>query len=197
MKSWKKTLIIIIVLAALFHVITIAALPYVVSGMVQNRLLEKGKLEKNVFYHGAIRQFEDVVVPGDNPDTITSRLVYDIRKAPLLVKLRIPDNASYWSFSLYANNLDNFYTLNDMDAKSKYRTSTVNLVIIKSKDAYKKKPDEVVVQSPSATGIGIIRIVVQDRYSPEVREELANLRKIQMASKCELVKLPDLKSPLF
>jgi uncharacterized membrane protein len=187
MKNWKKTLVIIIVLAAFFHIITIIALPYVVFGVVQNTFLRKGNLEKNVFYHGSIRQLEDVVVPGDNPDTMTSRVVYDIGKAPLRVKLGIPEHASYWSFSLFANNLDNFYTLNDMDAKSKYNSRMLNLVIAKSGDEYRKKPDEVAVISPSNTGIGLIRITVRDRYSAEGQKELASLKKIQMESQCELV----------
>ncbi|MFC1884686.1 hypothetical protein ACFL2O_07940 [Thermodesulfobacteriota bacterium] len=78
--------------------------------------------------------------------------------------------------------------MNDIEARSRYNSNTVSLILVKSKDEYKAKPSEKVIVSPSTSGMGLVRIIVKDRYGSEGQKEIESLSKIQKESKCEIVR---------
>jgi uncharacterized membrane protein len=184
MNKWIRRIIITLVLAIIIHFIALMAIPNIVGSAIKGILLEKGKHPINTLYHIGMRTMEDKRVRMDNPDTSTSRLVYDVSKKPLRISLTVPEPSTlpYWSFALYARNMVNFYVLNDKTAKSKYNSTQVELLLIGPNSNYKKTADEIVIRSPNNIGFGIIRTVVPDRYSAEGMKQADEILKLQRRS---------------
>jgi uncharacterized membrane protein len=94
-----------------------------------------------------------------SPDFAYSACAYDLADGPLT--LRVGAWHEYWSLSLYAANSDNYFVIDDREART-----GVNLTLVRRiRDA----PDgaERVVRSPSARGIALIRRLAPtpDEYS--------------------------------
>ena len=84
-----------------------------------------------------------------SPDFAYSACAYDLAQGPLM--LRVEPWHSYWSLSLYADNSDNYFVIDDREARG---GAEITLV----RDA-RRAPDGAtqVVQSPSQRGIALIR----------------------------------------
>ncbi len=85
-----------------------------------------------------------------NPDSVISIMAYDLRKGPVRVSGETwPD---YWSMSLYQQNSDNYFVVNDLQLGSK----SFNFILSQSNQQVDGQNGSVVI-SPSETGIMLIR----------------------------------------
>jgi uncharacterized membrane protein len=84
-----------------------------------------------------------------SPDFAYSACAYDLGDGPLT--LRVPAWSAYWSLSLYADNSDNFFVIDDREAHG-------GAEIVLAKRGAEHPRDAVrVVESPSQRGIALIR----------------------------------------
>lgn len=164
----------LLVAALIGHYVTLAALPHYGTAKTFANINKKGALVPNKLLSSGLRYHGTDVVPRDNPDTTTSFAKYDLSKGPVRFTGAIPTDGVYWSMSLYAYNTDNFFVLNDRDAKSR----SPKVVIVRKGRPYTPAPDELVAHSPSTTGALIVRLIVPDRNDkPTVDALTAELRK--------------------
>ncbi|MEA3222749.1 MAG: DUF1254 domain-containing protein [Thermodesulfobacteriota bacterium] len=186
MKGWKQDILAILILAVVVHLIALWAIPRLIEGMVEKGMLAKERCKLNAICCRDINVAGIDEIPMANPDSLFSRLVYDVSKEPLRIHLTVPDTGMYWSFSLYARNLDNYYVLNDRRLKSEYGSREMEIALVGPKSHYKKtSTNEVMVVSPSDRGTGLIRMIIADRYSAKGIEEIRELKKAQELSYTE------------
>jgi uncharacterized membrane protein len=89
----------------------------------------------------------DIVRP--SPDFAYSVCVYDLRDGPLA--LRAAPWGAYWSLSLYGQNSDNYFVVDDREARDGAEITLVRAGRPAPEDAPR------VVESPSRRGIALIR----------------------------------------
>lgn len=182
MKSWKQRILLTLVLAVAIHSIVVWSIPHIIAGIIETGMLNKEGCEQNAICHQELDVAGTDQIPMSNPDSLFSFLTYDVSRKPLDINLTVPDSDSYWSFSLYAGNLDNYYILNDRQVES----NQVAIVLVGPKFHYNQVPeDKVVVVSPTDKGFGLIRMIVPDRYSVEGLEAVEGLEKIQKLAHAE------------
>jgi len=90
------------------------------------------------------------------------------------------------SSTCFARNQDNFFILNDLQAKEKYGKE-VELVLVKSNDDYNKSGHELVVKTPrlSRKGLVLIRTIVMDTVNPKHLEETAKIQRLAYAEQVQ------------
>lgn len=118
-------------------------------------------------------------IPRSNPDIVTSMCVYDLATGPV----RIAGEAwpDYWSLSLYADNTDNFFVVNDRDLE----TARFDIVILPQGgdgDIFGEATHT--VTAPSQKGVMLIR-----RFVPSATR-LEAARANQRATTCAPVTAP-------
>ena len=84
-----------------------------------------------------------------SPDFAYSACAYDLSNGP--VEMRVTPWSAYWSLSLYADNSDNFFTLNDREAQN-----GGDIMLIRRGSRAPETTDRV-VESPSGRGVALIR----------------------------------------
>jgi uncharacterized membrane protein len=135
-----------LVIAIVAHVAAINALPLVLMNAAMQRI-SNGRYNT---WHMAPRvtpASRGVVRP--SPDLAYAACPYDLSQGPLRISVA-PWN-SYWSLSLYADNSDNFFVVDDREARGGAAITLVR--------AGAAAPDHAVdvVRSPSTRGIALIR----------------------------------------
>ncbi len=114
-----------------------------------------------------------------SPDLLYSLCCYDISQYPLRLTATIPDN--YWSISGFAMNTNNFFAINDRQAKS----NPVEVVLIKKGMTYRDPTGKAhVIVAPTDKGIVLIRTVITSKA------DLPLLVEIQKKATAELVGAP-------
>ena len=166
---WVSVVVACVVAAYLGHQAIMRYIP--VSAMNKAEKLISARIGGyNLMSHPPLPTAESRTVVRQSPDLLYSACVYDISRGPVEFTGVIPEDA-YWSLSFYAHNTDNFYVLNDRDlAGPDYR------LVLSENDAEPPEntnPD-IVVHSPSKTGIAVQRIFVD---SDNRLEELDSQRK--------------------
>lgn len=173
MKKWMVCVLWTVALAAVFHLAAIAVFPSAMMYFILRPLITVGKV--NSMNHGGPPRAGSDRVPMTNPDFLMSRCAYDVSARPLRVTASVP--GTYWSISFYASNTDNFYVINDEEAPSK----KVTLVLARRDSPYAGKAGEIVVRSPSDTGLVLVRMLITDRGA------LDRLRRVQLEARAEAV----------
>ena len=92
-----------------------------------------------------------------SPDFAYSACPYDLSRGPVLIQVAPWDQ--YWSLSLYAESSDNFFTLNDREARYGGEVTLVRV------GAPHPEGASMVVESPSQRGIALVR-----RLAPRVED---------------------------
>lgn len=139
------------VLAALLaavaaHFVTVTLIPRVLTDAASGRIGAGG----DNAWHIAPRVTEasrTVVRP--SPDMQYSACVYDLGRGP--VTLRVTPWDGYWSLSLYADNSDTYFVIDDREAHDGAEIILVRRGRAAPEDAAR------VVESPSQRGIALIR----------------------------------------
>ncbi len=118
---------------------------------------------------------KDRVIVRPSPDLHYSVLCYDVSRGPLRIKATIPEG-QYWSISGYSANTDNFFVINDLQAKS----NPIEVVLVPKGARYLNATGRAhLVTAPSRRGIVLIRTVIKSR------SDLPRLREIQRQSTVE------------
>lgn len=173
MKFWGSMVILsALVGLASFH-ITLYYIPLVEMSKVEAQIA-KAAGGKNLVRYGTRpdSSFRAVVRP--SPDQLYSACSYDLSDGPVRFSGVIPD--TYWSLSIFAHNSDNFFVVND----SEIATETYEFVMIPQGQA--RPPgyaDTQIIESPSETGIALVRMFI-DR-----EDNLEELDRVRKLGKCD------------
>lgn len=152
-RPWLTGILSTLAVAAATHVGFMLLYPGLVMDKAIERLSRQGTAT-NQWLHSP-RMTEDVrVIVRPSPDLAYSSCVYDLSKGP--VRLSVAPWGDYLSLSLFDDNTDNFYTLNDRQMPADGAA-----VILHHKG--QAVPDTLrrsafaTVESPSERGIALIR----------------------------------------
>ena len=136
-----------LIVAAVSHFAFIQAAPRVLTGVAIERLGDGGfnqwRLAPRV-----TEQSRAIVRP--SPDFAYSACAFDLSDGPIMIQ--VTPWEGYWSLSLYAANSDNFYVVNDREARA-----GANIVL--SRHAHREDDESTAtfVRSPTTKGIALIR----------------------------------------
>ncbi len=179
MKKWIQSITIILVLAAIIHVLVVMAVPNFVMGVALRRIEktalnevkragidQKGFRVVNTILHALRRTAEtrEVVVP--NPDLLFSVILYDVSERPLFIEAVVPDN--YWSISFYGSNTDNFYVKNERQVHA----DSLKIVLMGKDMSYSNPQNAEVVIATSKKGIALFRALIKDDKQFKVLDRL-------------------------
>ncbi len=135
-----------LLIAIITHVVLLLAVPRVLMQGAMNRL---GAAGENAWHSGERVTARSRQIVRPSPDFAYSACVYDLRRGP--VRIAVTPWPSYWSLSFYGANSDNFFVVDDREMR---RGATILLI-----RAGRRRPEtnDVVVESPSARGVALIR----------------------------------------
>ena len=144
--SAAKYVVAGLLIALVAHFAFIFATPRVLMGVAFDRLSAGGA---NVWtVADRVTPLSRAIVR-PSPDFAYSACAYDLTDGPL--RIRVGRWHAYWSLSLYAANSDNYFVIDDREARS-----GVDIVLVQRR---RDAPEDAarVVQSPSTRGIALIR----------------------------------------
>lgn len=170
--TWVKWGVFALILAAIVHWTAVAYAPTLIMSRVMSAL---GTRNTNQISHGerATAASRRIVKP--SPDLLYSQCVFDVSRRPLKITTAAPTD-TYWSVAFYAANTDNFFVLNDTQAKGQPAT----IVLMGSAQNVPPQPEgTIVVTAPTTRGIVLFRTLIND----DTRE--AELDQQRKAAKCE------------
>jgi uncharacterized membrane protein len=145
------------------HFLIVAEMPAIVNfGWL--KLLHSAGMNANELSNATHAKLAGRDVVGyDNPDNISSFLIYDVSKAPLRIHVPVIRDAAYWSISAVDYSTNVFFLLRDTDLKD----DTASIVIVAKNQPYTPRPGERIAVAPTSQGVVLIRAIVPNRYDPE------------------------------
>lgn len=160
MKAPAKYLWATLGVAVISHLTIIGAFPGAIMGAAIERL-SQGRFNEWRVADRVTPLSRQIVRP--SPDFAYSACPYDLSRGP--ISLRIAPWNDYWSLSLFADNSDNFYVVNDIEAPQ-----GADITLIAAGDGLPNVLTPV-IQSPSRRGIALIRRLAPsvDSYNAAVR----------------------------
>ncbi|MCE9522845.1 MAG: DUF1254 domain-containing protein [Alphaproteobacteria bacterium] len=160
------------VVAVAVHFTAVFYLPNIIMWRVTNAMAAKGV---NTITHGERPTAASRAVVKPSPDLLYSYCAFDVSRAPLKIITAAPTE-TYWSVAFYASNTDNFFVLNDKQAKSQ----PVTIVLIGQNQVVPPQPEgTLIVSAPAPKGIILFRTLVNDdAREPEIDRQ-------RRAAKCE------------
>ena len=172
MMRWIRWSIFVVVIAVAVHYATVAYLPNVIMWRVTAAL---GAKAVNTISHGDRPTAASRAVVKPSPDLFYSYCTFDVTRAPLKITTAAPTD-TYWSVAFYASNTDNFFVLNDKQAKGQPAT----IVLIGRSQVVPPQPEgTIVISAPTTKGIVLFRTLIND----DAREP--ELDRQRRAAKCE------------
>jgi len=177
MKSFIKLGLMILLIAAVSHVITVWAYPYFIMTVVSDRVLKKAGVKVNMAIHSGLPTPERRTVVMPSPDLIYSFTAFDVSKTTLRITAPVP-SGTYWSLAFYGSNTDNFYHINDRQAD----TNPVDILLVGPNASPPAANGAKVVIAPSRKGVILARFLVKDHT------RLDDLVKIQKQLSCKPIK---------
>jgi uncharacterized membrane protein len=172
MKRWLRWIFLTVALAVVFHFLTVTLLPRAIMALAFKRILNRSGAEINTLVHSPRVTADSRQVVKPSPDLLYSLCVYDVAEKALRITAPIPD--TYWSISFYQTNTDNFYVLNDRQAKS----NPVDIVLVGPEMAVPPVENARVVVAPTNKGVFLLRSLIEDEG------RLEDLIKIQKSATC-------------
>ncbi len=162
---------IFLVTAVVVNLVLVLRIPV----RVMRRTMKLYPVNQWVFARPATARDRAIVRP--SPDLHYSILCYDVSRGPLRLRASIPEG-QYWSISGYSNRTDNFFIINDLQARS----NPIEVVLVPKGARYLNATGKAhLVTAPSKQGIILIRTVITKRA------DLPRLREIQRRSTVELL----------
>jgi uncharacterized membrane protein len=155
MRRWGPWIAAALVAAVAVHLLAVRAIPWVLMRIAMNRIGALSGINTPGFAPRADENARTIVRP--SPDLIYSTCVFDVADGPLRITAEIPRD-TYWSLSMFAANTDNFFKLNDREAKG----GRVDVVLAKQGAAVAAPPGTLVVETPTFRGIVLTRTLVDD-----------------------------------
>ena len=132
---------------------------------------------QNQLFHAKLLTAKARVVPAPTPHALNSSCIYNVSKTPIRLKAVVPDGV-YWSITFFSRNQACYFTLNDIEARNQYG-SEVEVVLTKSKRLYQAIGNEIVVEAPRLSRIGLIliRTIVMDPSDPNNVDQAREVQK--------------------
>jgi len=147
MSSLGKYLWTALVLAVLTHFAVLLAFPNFVMNTAMARV-SGGHF--NVWRQGARVTEASRAIVRPSPDLAYSTCVYDLSGGP--IQVHVAPWRAYWSLSLYQDNSDNFFVIDDREAHD-----GADVIIIKQGMAAPDHATAQIVESPTTRGIALVR----------------------------------------
>jgi uncharacterized membrane protein len=153
-----------LIVGVIVHLAVVYATPRLLMRAAIERMSEGSGVNAWRVSDRVTAQSRQIVRP--SPDFAYSACVYDLSQGPVV--LRAAEWEPYWSLSLYAENTDNFYVIDDREADYGAEITLVR--------AGRPHPDDAatVVESPSRRGIALIRRLAP---SPETHAAAASVAR--------------------
>jgi uncharacterized membrane protein len=161
-RHWRSALVwfaATLALAVGFHYGTIVAYPRLLMSLAERKL--SAEIGKNVVRHRGGPNPAHRIVVSPSPDLIYSVIVFDLSEAAL--HITAPITGTYMSLSLYAENTDNFFVMNDRQVTG----GKFDIVLAGQEVKDTPIPGAQLVRSPSKTGIALIRYFIGDGKQAE------------------------------
>ena len=157
MKNWLKWSMLTLVLAAFFHLVTVAFLPRAIMAVVSKKALRSLNVSVNTAVHQPPVSADQKTVVMPCPDLLYTLCVYDVSRRPLRIKTPAPDD-TYFSIAMYASNTDNFFVVNDRMLSKGGK----EIILIKKGSSYPHPGKDEIVEAPTSTGIILGRTLITD-----------------------------------
>jgi uncharacterized membrane protein len=159
---WPRRILATLLLAAACHAATLWIVP---SGVVA--LFTMRSAARFGINHASVQplptdQSRSVVRP--SPDLLYAVCLYDVTDHPLLLESDLPDD--YWSLSVFADNSDNAFAVNDRQAATRHPRYLLARAA-KPAGLPPELADLPVIQAPSGTGVVLFRYLVLDHGAME------------------------------
>jgi uncharacterized membrane protein len=164
-------LALLLISAAAVHAIAVLSAPSLIMGIAIDRVSANGQQFNQWQWRDRVNPSQrDIVQP--SPDLAYGACAYDLQRGP--VRITIMPGASYVSLSLYADNTDNFFTINDRAMNGQ----PIEIALI-GPGGRAPQDAKRVVQSPSTRGLALER-----RLAPTA-EAFAGADAVRRAGRCE------------
>lgn len=144
--KWGRYILGALIVATIVHFAAIIAMPRVLMNVAMQRLGEGGS---NTWRLGERVTVGTQRIVRSSPDFAYSVCVYDLSAGPVVISAA-PWN-EYWSLSLYGDNTDNFFVIDDREARY-----GAEITLVKRGTPHPEGAS-MVVESPSARGIALMR----------------------------------------
>jgi len=146
MSGWGKYVLGALIIAIAAHFAAIHMIPRVLMNVAIERL-GAGGVNMWLTADRVTPLSRTIVRP--SPDFAYSACTYDLANGPVILSVTPWD--AYWSISLYADNSDNYYVIDDREARN-----GVEITLVRQG---RRAPEYAtnVVESPSRRGIALIR----------------------------------------
>jgi uncharacterized membrane protein len=174
MKKVIPWIIATVILAVIFHFVTIMAVPNSIMRLLAYKNEKVGRKVNTIYHRPPVSEKSRGVVR-PSPDLIYSAISYDISKNSLRISAPIPD--TYWSLSIFASDTENFYVINDKQVQS----NNIELILTGKGKKQPSIENAILVESPSDRGVVLLRMLIQDEAG------IDDLVKIQKQAKCEVI----------
>jgi len=163
MSGWRKYVWAAIIVAVMAHFAFIHAAPRFMMGVALSRLSAATGYNAWTFADRVTPLSRSIVRP--SPDFAYSACAYDLRDGPLTITAT-PWNA-YWSLSLYAANSDNYFVVDDREARGGAEITLVRRGRAPPEGAAQ------IVESPTQRGVALIRRLAPDLDSYNAASHVA------------------------
>jgi uncharacterized membrane protein len=163
MKKWLVLAILgTLVTAVIAHILTLILIPVVLMEITM------AKTPCNVLSFGAKQTADQRYTVRPNPDIIGTVVSYDVGSQPIRFTATVPDD-TYWSVSLFAQNTDCYFVINDRQVKS----NPLEIILVKQGMQCPDAGNAQVVVSPTDKGILLVRHILPSQ------ERLTEVLQIQ------------------
>lgn len=158
MKNWPYWTVATLALAGIFHIIAVLGFPYFIMDRLVAGAADGEGLNTAIHAERATSDARRVVRP--SPDLIYTLCAFDLREGPLVLSAPVPD--TYWSLSMFSDNTDNFFVVNDQQLEK----DTIELVLARRESQVQGHFGVPIVVSPSDTGAILFRTLIasEDRF---------------------------------
>ncbi len=147
-------ILLFVVIAVSAYFLTLVATPYAVLVLLK---IKNGTAYNQPVYAEIVTEKERrVVLP--NPDFLYIVMGYNLRKGPVKISGKMPED-SYYSVALYEPNTRNFYVKNDRDVPEK-KYEFILATQKQQKDLTAGETE--IVESPKPVGALLVRILITD-----------------------------------
>jgi uncharacterized membrane protein len=154
---WIKNGCLVLVLAGVLHLLVIWLIPRAITAVFLRRITAQAGYNQVVLPPLPTDKSREVVKP--SPDLLYALCVYDLSSGPVRISAKLSEG--YWSIALYARNSDNFFHLNDRQAKGD-RVELILSDMGDSADLRARYPDAIHVHPASTVGLMLARSLVLD-----------------------------------
>lgn len=162
MERWRKYVWGAVAAAIIGHLAFVYAVPRVMMNVAIARL-GAGGVNHWQFAPRVTEASRTIVRP--SPDFAYSACPYDLADGPVVMAVEPWD--AYWSLSLYADNSDNFFVIDDREARY-----GAEITLVRRGHAHPEGAS-MVVESPSGRGIALIRRLAPTRDAYDAAAQVA------------------------